>query len=256
MLDNNHKSKDCDWGEALVEYLYGEAAEKESAAFEAHLESCAACTQEMEAFSGVHFAISDWKSKEFDTIQTPAIEIPYEKAERQTEVSSVKESWLPAFIRDLFSLSPRGWTLATASFAVLVICAGVAFLTMKPQKRDDVAETNKNSRPAVVPTIEKTPEQTNVNKTTSTDREVKPLKEQNATQPELAVESNKKNNSRVVKAVETPRPTPKVDNTKNNDVKRNNKNNNETAPKVIPDDEEDDSLRLAELFEEIDTRED
>jgi hypothetical protein len=260
MLNNNHKNKDCEHGEALVAYLYGEANAKENAAFEAHLASCRACAGELEAFSGARLAIGDWKSKDFDRLQTPPIEIPYETAAQTNEVTGVKDSWLPAVIRDLLSLSPRGWSLAAASFAIIAIAAGIAFFALNsPQTRDDLAEKNKNSRLAVVPTVEKSPEPANANaiQNNQPEREVRTPDGQKTPPPEVAVKPESEN-KRVVKVSNNQKPAPKVENTptpKNIDAKRNNKNNTQTAPRVIPDEDEDDSLRLAELFEEIDTKE-
>jgi hypothetical protein len=259
MLNNNHKNSDCGYGEALVSYLYGEATERETATLKAHLESCRACADEMAAFSGVHLAIDDWKLKDFAMLATPAIEIPYEKAENPTAASSVRASWLPAFLRGLFStLSPRGWTLATASLAVLAVCTGIVLFALNSRTREDIAGNEKNSKPTVVPTAEKSPEQSSVvtNRNTNPEKEINPSNEQKARQPEVVVSKSESENKRVVKAVNNPRSTPKVDNTpQTRDLKRNNKNNTELAPKAIPDEEEDDTLRLAELFEEIDTKE-
>jgi len=256
-MNNNHKNSNCGFSEELVSYLYGETGGAENTAFEAHLQSCAGCAEELEAFSGVHFSIDDWKLKEFANLVTPSIEIPYEKAEKSIAVSNVSGSWLSALRRDLFSLSPRGWSLATASFAVLAVCVGIALFALNSRKDNDVAGSNKNN-PVILPTVEKTPEPTNVNanQKNQPDREVKPLNDPKSPQPEVAIAPEPKN-SRVVKASNNPRPVQKVENTniqKNNEVKRNK--NNEVPPKiVVEDDDEDNTLRLAELFDEIDTKE-
>jgi hypothetical protein len=259
MMNNNHKNSGCGFAEQLVSHLYGEADAVEKAAFEAHLASCSGCADELAAFAGVHFSINDWKQREFAALETPVIEIPYEKTPNGQPVSEVKGSWLSA-LRDLFSLSPRGLSLAAASAAVFAVTVGLALFVLNSKNDNDIAGTNKNSKAVVTtPTVENTPVPANVNgnQTGSPDKESKPLTVPKAPLPELAVEPNPKNN-RAVKTATNPRPAQKADNPntpKNNNVKRNNKNNNETAPPVIPDEDEDDSLRLAELFEEIDTRE-
>lgn len=257
MMNNNHKNSNCGFSEQLVSYLYGETGGAENAAFETHLQTCAGCAEELEAFSGVHFSINDWKIKEFANLATPSIEIPYEKAEKSVEVSSVSGSWLSA-LRGLFSLSPRGWSLATASFAVLAVCVGIVLFALNSRKGNDVAGSNKNN-PVVLPTVEKTPEQanTNSNQNNQPDKVVKPINEPKSPPPEVAATAPEPKNNRVIKASNNPRPAQKVENTnvqKNNEVKRNK--NNEIAPKiVVEDDDEDNTLRLAELFDEIDTKE-
>jgi len=258
-MNNNHKNSNCGFAEELVSYLYGETGGAENTAFEAHLQTCAGCAEELEAFSGVHFSINDWKLKEFANLATPSIEIPYEKAEKPVEVSIVSGSWW-SVLRDLFSVSPRGWSLATASFAVLAVAVGIALFALNIRKDKDVAESNTKSKPVIMPTVERTPEQSNANanQNNQPDRESKPLTEPKTPQPELAATAPDPKNSRVVKVSNNPRPVQKVENPnvqRNNEVKRI-KNKNDVPPKiVVDDDEEDNTLRLAELFDEIDTKE-
>lgn len=260
MMNNNHKNSNCGFSEELVSYLYGETGGSENTAFEAHLQDCAACSEELEAFSGVQFSINDWKLKEFANLATPSIEIPYEKAEKLVEISNVSDSWLSA-LRDLFSLSPRGWSLASASFAVLAVVVGIALFALNSRKANDIAGSNKNN-PVAAPTVEKTTEPTNVNanQKDQPDKEVKHLIEPKLPQPEIAVTTKtapEAKNTRVVKASNNPRPSQRIENAnvqKNIEAKRNK--NNEVAPKIVVDeDDEDNTLRLAELFDEIDTKE-
>jgi hypothetical protein len=260
MMNNNHKNSGCGFAEELMSYLYDESSADEKAAFETHLQSCSICTDELRAFSGVHFSINDWKAKEFDVLETPVIEIPYSNTSPGKEVSVVSSSWLPV-LRGLFSLSPRGWSLAAASMAVLAITVGISLFAFNSRTGSDLAsEGNKSPNLAITaPTVEKTPETTNAgNQNNAPDKAAaKPLNEKDAPQTVQAVEPNPKT-SRVVKTSNNQRPMQKTENSntpKNNDVKNNRKNKNNDVPPVIPDEDEDDTLRLAELFEEIDTKE-
>lgn len=260
MMNNNHKNSGCGYAEQMVSYLYGETGAAETRDFETHLGSCSICADELEAFSVVQFSINDWKLQEFADLKTPLIEIPYEKAgneANQREVSGVTASWLSG-LRNLFSLSPA-WSLATASFAVLAVFGFFALIVLNPDKSNDVAGTNKNTKPVTVPTVEKTtvPETANTNQNRSPERDIKPLNEQKTPPPEIAVAPDTKN-TRVIKTTnKNQRQTQRIESTNlpknNNMVKRDNKNKTEIPPKMIEDDEEDDTLRLAELFEEIDT---
>jgi hypothetical protein len=247
MTNNNHKNTDCGFAEQMVSYLYGETDAGETAAFEAHLQTCANCTDEFEAFSGVHFSINDWKAKEFDPLATPSIEIPYEK---RPEKAGLKDSWLSG-LRGILSLSPA-WSLATASLAVLAVTAGLLLLQFPNSKVNQPIAKQQTPTP---PT-EKNAEQKNAssNQNRSPDNAVKPVNEPQSPKPDVVVENNPKN-IRVGKTNQRQAQKPENKNTpRNDDVRRNNKND-KVPPGVIEDDEEDDTLRLAEIFDEIDTDE-
>jgi Putative zinc-finger len=259
MTNNNHKNSSCGFAEQLVSYLYEEIDGTEKTVFEAHLKNCSNCSDEFAAFSGVHFSINNWKIKDFSNLETPLIEIPYKDSVTPTktqEISGVTDSWLSG-LRALFSFSPRAWSLATASFAVLAVCAVIALFAFNSRQPNDVATANKNQiKPIIAPTVENTPPETNVNSNENNQSEKQPKQqvEPKSSQPELATEQNPKN-IRPIKASTNPRPVQKVENIrKNNDIK-NKQNKDKVAPKILTEpDDEDDTLRLAELFEEIGTR--
>lgn len=254
MMNNNHKNSGCGFSEELVSYLYGETSAAENATFEKHLAACSLCADEFEAFSGVQFSINDWKTKDFATLQTPQIEIPYPITTNKQEALSVESSWLSG-LRHLFS--PK-WSLAAASLAVLAVCVGIVFFASKSPDGNDVAGANKNTKIQTSPTVEKSRETSNSNQKPNelpnpeTRAPEKPLEKP---QPELAVENDPKN-KRSIKATNTQRQTPKAETTnlpKTNEAQRNNKKKDEIPPKIYEEEEEDDTLRLAEMFEEIDT---
>ena len=254
-MNNNHKNSGCGKASELVSYLYGETGEAENPEFEKHLASCSICADELAAFSGVKFSINDWKLKDFDSLQTPVIEIPYPTAPNKQEVSSLEVSWL-AGLRKLFSFSPS-WSLATAAMAILVVCIGIILFASNSPNSNDRAGTVKNSMSQVSPTVEKSPERSNANSTQNKlpDTESQPFNKPQAPQPELTVQPDNKN-KRPVKTANTPNRTQKAETTnlpKNEDVKRDNKKKNEIPPKIFDEEEEDDTLRLAEMLEEIDT---
>jgi len=248
MKNNNHNNSDCGFSDELVSYLYGESNAAENALFEKHLNKCSNCAEEFQAFSGVHFSINDWKMKDFANLETPVIEIPYEKS-KQPEVSVVKETWLSA-VRDLFSLSPRAFSLATASFAVLAICVGIVFLVINSRQNNFVAENDKNKKSTSSPKAEKTPPENNTAKTPQTEQK-QPSQDSKQPQSDIVIDTKPKN-VQVVKASGKTTQIQKTDNAvqPKKDVKRANKNI-QNAPKMIEDDEEDETLRLAEIFDEI-----
>ncbi len=250
MMNNNHKNSGCGKGSELVSYIYGEASAAENKVFEIHLETCSICADELETFSGVHFSINDWKLKDFANLQTPVIALPYPTAPVKQEVSGVDGSWLLG-LRRLFS--PK-LSLAAASMAVLAICVGIVLYVSNSREADYIVEKNKNTKIQVSPTVEKSTEVSNSNSKQNNlpDPESKPL---DKPQPQLAVETDAKNN-RTRKTTNTQRRTEKVETTnlpQTNDAKRNDKKKNEIPPKIFDEEEEDDTLRLAEMLEEIDT---
>ncbi len=255
MLNNNHKNSVCGFSEALVSYLYDESNDAEKAVFKKHLDKCSVCSDEIASFSGVHFSINNWKLKEFSGLESPIIEIPYEKPEKSMIVSGTQSSWL-SVLRNLFNLSPA-WSLATASAVVLALCIGIVFYAMNSRQPNDIAASNKNqSKPVVSPTVENKSPQANVNSNEMPDKQPKPVVEPKSPQPEVTIsKGTNQTNSKAVKISNNQRTNQKSENVyKNNEVKTPNKNTTKD-PKIVDDEEEEDNtLRLAELFDEIDTK--
>jgi len=252
MMNNNHRKSGCGFDVQLVSYLYDENGAAENAAFEKHLAVCENCADELDAFGGVKFAIGDWKSKDFAMLAAPVIEIPYEKPANRPEVSAVGGSWLSG-LRNLFSLSPK-WSLAAASAAVLAICVGIIFFALNSGSRNLVAESNRNSKLATAPTVENSPEKPN-NTVQNDPPEKEKLLETNTPPVPAAAELTDEKNKPSGKTPAVKRQPSKAETNarKNDELKRRDKNKTEVPPKIFDDEDEDDSLRLAELFEEIDT---
>ncbi len=255
MLNNNHKNTDCGFSEGLVSYLYSESNDAEKAVFKKHLDNCSACSDELALFSGVQFSINDWKLKEFSGLETPLIQIPYEKSQKQLIVTSVQSSWLSG-LRNLFDLSPA-WSLATASVVALAVCIGIVLFAMNSRQPNEIAASNKNqSKPVVSPTVENTNPRNSVNSNQMTDKQTKPVVDPKSTQPEVVTSNGtNRNNNQVVRISNNPRPSQKPGTVrKNNEVKTTNKNTNKNPQIIEDDDDEDNTLRLAELFDEIDAK--
>jgi hypothetical protein len=254
MMSNNHKNSGCGYEAQLVSCLYGEASAQEIEAFESHSQTCLKCAAEFESFAGVQFSINDWKAKEFAALETPRIEIPYEKPTRENEPSGREVSW-SAGLRDLFSLSPAKW-LATASIAVLLVCVGIVWSALNDSKDDSIAGQNDTRSNAVIaPTVEKTPE---VSRADSNQNKPSENEEQRVlapkTSPSENVGSTESKNKKSLPKANVQRQPQKADATnrpKTIESKRDMKNNQQVAPKIVEDEDEDDTLRLAELFEEI-----
>ena len=75
------KTSGCGFsGEAVVDYVFGEMIAERSAAFEAHLVGCDACIAELAAVSEARFEVYEWRKLAFDPLATPVVRIPYGEA--------------------------------------------------------------------------------------------------------------------------------------------------------------------------------
>lgn len=266
MNNNNHQNSNCSFAAEIVSYIYGEISEK--SAFEAHLSNCETCPEELADFMNIRFSVNDWKQTDFVPLATPVIEIPYEK--EQVREIVVSGSWW-SNLRQIFTLSPA-WMTATTATAALVICVGLFFAVYKYSGGVDVAGID--DKPQINPTVSPTSE-TSSNK--NDEKAAVSVENSNSsdkiTEPSKVLDSNPKtigesrNESAVVKVAErkpktvTQNPVNRTTNTTANDskkqpVRKNSPTNNRQLPKLNNfDEDEDDSLRLAELFEDIETLE-
>lgn len=73
MANDNHNN--CAYGEQAVSYLYGEIDARGKAVFEEHLKNCSTCANEIIGFGTVRSSILQWKSEEFLLLKTPEIDI-------------------------------------------------------------------------------------------------------------------------------------------------------------------------------------
>ena len=225
----------CEFGSAIVPYMYGELPGAEVQAFESHLVDCSACTDEFAGISLARYEVYDWKKLEFDSLATPVIEIPYPGI--QSAPTLVEK------LRAAFS----GWATPAAAFSAVAIVAGFVGILVMNNGSDiapDISSVDQRSNvnprdpvtvgasvlPGVQPSLREEPhvvadrsakvESTRPSRS-ERRRPVAPV----ATQPRKQVIS-----ARVVAKAE-PRRLP----TLNGDV-----------------DSEDTSLRLAELLDELD----
>ena len=76
MFDSRKNSGDCGCGPDAVAYLYGELETDEMRVFEAHLEDCDLCSDEIAAFSLIRLSIAESQNSAFPVAETTAIETP------------------------------------------------------------------------------------------------------------------------------------------------------------------------------------
>lgn len=263
MITDNHNSA-CALAEDLVAYLYGEIGGAEKAKFEAHLSGCTACTEEITAFGAVRTSVFEWRERDFAPLPTPLIQLPLPEKSVPAKVETISNSrsWLTA-LRELFSLSPA-WAGAAAACAALVICAGlfyVAVSSLRGTGGDEISGADKEQKASVAsnrtlpsPTVEGNalpPPNADNDKNAAPGTLPKPQPVKTETQPPAkktaaANISDKKAEPNKAKIQSKPVNKNMADRArtpKRNDVQL-----------LEEDEDEDNSLRLTDLFDEISER--
>lgn len=256
MLEDTQNST-CEFAEELVSYLYDEMSHSEKLHFEKHLKNCFACQDEFAGFSLARTSILEWRNEEFLPLENPAIEIPY-----PLQVKSVSRSWFAA-VRELFTLSPA-WMTASTAFAALAICVVLFALVVSFLRNDPNIARIENDSNVILPS----PTNGNQNKNSNvSNANQNTQKTADSPQPSVIVDSPKPINRTVESTkivakpnVEKPQnllvktPQPKS-NSKPISKPQQVRSKKQSAPSFLDEDEEDDSLTLTDLLEQIGTRE-
>lgn len=127
MLDHNHKNNgngSCGFAAEMVSYMYDDLSAVEKNKFAEHLRGCNACSAELAGVSEARVALLDWRREEFLPLAAPVITLP------QTELKPLKTaqpeaSWLDR-LRELFTVQPM-LTAGAAGFAALAVGAMIAW---------------------------------------------------------------------------------------------------------------------------------
>lgn len=142
-MANIDKILSCGFSNDLVSYLYGEMNLSAINEFETHLPDCNSCTEEFAGLSLARLGVYEWHRDEFRHLNTPLIEIPYSLVNSE---DSVRSSWLDV-LRGVFASAPR---LATAggAFAALAIVLGITLIASNIFRNDsNLTVTNNETAP-------------------------------------------------------------------------------------------------------------
>lgn len=257
MLNNNNHFS-CAFAGQIVSYIYDEATAAERKEFETHLPNCLSCADEIAGFGLVRSSINEWRKKdEIFTLDAPALEIPNLRTANLAQTVSSEKVSLFDELRKLFTISPA-WA---AGFAALIVCVGLIWLFFGNSKNDLAANINKQTE--VPPAVEnKSVEQSKEETASVTNSQT----EDSTDVPQKVEEVEQKPNSPRNKAVKAANTTPKLKSVtpKTNNAMAENRQNNRNKSRYVQKqttptlsdmkEEEDNSLRLSELFEEIGTR--
>ena len=242
---NGHHNLDAEHGIELIAYMYGELDQNSRTAFESHLAICDECAMELASFADARLGVIEWRREDFDHLATPVILLPesepvaafVDKPATAGVFAGLWESLLswPVFARAGTGLAAAALLVGSVYFAAF---SGGA----------------SNSEVAAVPTKEPVANELSQNELEQKAKAViangEPIVE--AKRPN-SVRSEKPSGRRLVPRTQfassrSPQPSPAM--IKSGQPKVH------TATKRAPrlnnlDEEEDKSLRLADLFAEI-----
>lgn len=264
MLKENYDSP-CEFAEQIIAYLYDEAGAGEKNNFEAHLKNCATCADEFTSFGSIRSSVLEWREADFDSLPAPHFDLEtITGAKPQIVVETEKPQSRFAAIWSNWVFNPA---LATAAVLLLFIGAGIFLYSWQSSNEIDLAAIPKetNSKITTAPTAEKVREESSENKIADLNKNKKVPAEKSFQSTEV---SNVKPNAIVEKYDASNQPVkvstklPKNKSTSSqvavetdNGIKQNAPNRKAKAPTLTNnDDDEDDSVRLSDLFAEIDTK--
>lgn len=243
MNDEKRKVNECGFADDLLSYLYEEMSMAEATKFENHLPQCENCSFELSDFSVARSGIRDWKSDSFDRLQTPAVLIEYRPSENVIESNrKAKGSWF-AGLFEMFSFQSA---IGVSAAAVLMIAAVAGFIMLRSDPsvnidNTEVAAVETDSTP--LPESNKSTAATTASRTTTESSEVKkndgPVDSQGSTVKPTKVSGTNSQRPKVVKS---------------EPVRSQRQQKPKAMPRLVEDDEEEDTLRLSDLLEEIGAR--
>ena len=110
-MNEANQTPACGMHEALVAYLYEEATADEARRFEAHLNECAACKQELAGFERVREQLQQWQVADLPVVRVIA------------EPQPARRSFL-AVLKELFTITPT-WAKAAGVAAMALVLMAV-----------------------------------------------------------------------------------------------------------------------------------
>ena len=249
MFDQGRNGGGCRFSADLLPYLYNEASEGDMALFRAHLGGCAACGSELESLGTVRNSLIEWQA-DFRTIETPAISIPYETSPAPPPIRAA--DGLIRRTRLFFAESPI-FGIGSAAFAAVLLGAALFFVA-RTLNNNEVAVTPAPHTPIAASAspaeVKATPEiaSSNANTGIADPAELKRIPETVAKDDDIPREATQREGS-VRSRTEVP--------AERRTVPRRVRS--VTPPSGLPklanfEEDEDKSLRLADLFAEIGTR--
>ena len=262
MKNNSPQNFNCAFAAETIDFIYGEMSIERKNVFQMHLKKCEGCAAEVSEFSGIKFSIQNWKTTEFDRIATPKFEIPYQKAS-EVVISNEGISFFDS-VRNYFRLSPV--LSGAAAFAVLAFLVGSAvFLLQNDQDDRLVAEkttTNLSPTPKVINSSVNSESEKQTTKPAGQNKiengNPPPVladnKDKNVEKSVPSKASNKTFNEEKTQAVKTVEKKSAANGNINNKDQKAVQTTKKPRLNDLPEDEEDNSLRLSDMLADLDTK--
>ncbi len=233
---NNVLSPKCILSTDILSYLYGEMPAAEYSTFESHLLDCGDCTDEFAAISIARYEVYDWKMTEFEPLETPVFVIPTPVPQLATGLS-----WVDT-LRNAFNHSWAVPGFALAGLAIISTFAGVFNYT---GGTEELAQVNSN----VTPVVES---RSIVENETLT---APPAMAKDSVEEQAPPPGSKPEHAAAVRSVQKVKVRPARRSLAPRAVEASA---TRTRERVVPRlnefaEDEDTSLRLAQLFEDVDT---
>jgi len=235
MDTNTNANNACPRSEAILSYIYAEMPDGERSRFQSHILDCQSCTDEFAGISEARFEVFDWKRTEFDELATPMISIPYR------EQAVTLREWFAGWM---------GVAAAVPAFAlVLVAMIGgySVWLTTHRVDRTGVAEIEPMKIQTAGPaTLSAVPSVSAANET----RAVVPVRSQTKPQPQYSKAKPSPRAASLPQSQYAKHIAPRIK--LSSDVASTAEPSlSKKLPRLgIYDDDNDTSLRLAELLDE------
>lgn len=234
----------CEMADGIVSYMYREMTSADRSGFEAHLASCEACIDEFAEIADARFSVYEWRKIEFDAIPTPQFVIPFGDA--------VQATWVGRIRKKLDFAS--GWAIGGISTAAASVLLALAFVGYQSQSGSDVAgniqDVDRTELNQVRPTNVDAVDETKTGNMMTVDELRKPY-----------IKTDARNNDRRSVPVKVSRPTAADRRTRLvRPASQPARTVERQPPTQLPTfveyaEQEDETLRLAELFDDIDTSE-
>ncbi len=230
MNDANYSG--CKFSSDILSYMYGELSASTRDVFESHLLECSVCTDEFAEVSAGRYEVYEWKKLAFDPLATPRFEIPseYEVAAAPSWVDKLRAAFGSSWAAPAFAL---GGLMIVSIFAASWILSG----DNQPYVAANTADGPVvDSPPNVVPS----PRVSEPRVETGSTGEIEPQE----TKP-VRILAPRRDAKKIVRSAQPRTIEVRGESARNPRI---------TTPRLNEfADEEDTSLRLAELLDDVET---
>ncbi len=145
MMNNGNGTSACNRASEIPEYIYQELTDRGRVELERHFSACAGCAAELKGMTNAHLAVMQWRDESFAGLSTPKIVIPF--GENQSDqAGTVNSGWLDSIHRLLGNSTALQWGGGLVAVAAVALIAFIAVNMIRVPVQPSVA---KESSPRV-----------------------------------------------------------------------------------------------------------